>query len=239
MTLPLHERIRTDIETAILSGKLAPDQRIPIEQELMQTYDCSRMTVSKALSALATAGLIDRRRKAGSFVARPKFHSMILDVPDLPVEVAKRGEVYGYRLLTRAIREPVRGRPDEKALAGAGRLLQIDGVHLANGVPLAVERRLVSLIAVPTIEAIDPEIDPPGTWLLRHVPWTEAETRISAVAADAETARQLQVQPATPCLLVERQTWRGKERITAVQQHFLGTKYDLVARFGQGTSSNN
>ncbi|MGH6617087.1 histidine utilization repressor [Sphingomonas sp.] len=234
MTLSLHERIRTDIETGILSGKLAPDQRIPVEHELMEVYGCSRMTVNKALSALVAAGLIDRRKRAGSFVARPKVDSMVLDVPDLAAEVAKRGGVYGYRLLVRKVRAPDRDKSEEQALAGSGKLLQIDGIHLADGVPLAVERRLISLSAVPTIEEIDPEVESPGSWLLRHVPWTEAETRISAVAAKGETGTLLGVDAATPCLLVERQTWRGKERVTSVQQYFLGDQYSLVARFGHG-----
>jgi GntR family histidine utilization transcriptional repressor len=37
----------------------------------MARYRCSRMTVSKALSELAQADLIERRRKAGTFVRRP------------------------------------------------------------------------------------------------------------------------------------------------------------------------
>ncbi|MEA1672060.1 histidine utilization repressor [Nitrospirillum sp. BR 11163] len=236
MTLSLHERIRTDIESAILSGKLAPEERLPVEHELMQVYQCSRMTVNKALSALAAAGLIERRKGAGSFVGRPHAHSMILDVPDLSVEVAKRGHVYGYQLLARKLRVPARGNAEEELLAGGRRLLQLDGLHSADGAPMAVERRLVSLAAVPAIADADLEREPPGTWLLRHVPWTEAETRISAVSADAETARLLKVAAGTACLLVERQTWRGSERITSVRQYFLGTAYHLVARFGSSRS---
>ena len=87
MSLPLHERIRRDIETAILSGELQPGARLPVEHELMHQYACARMTVSKALSALASVGLIDRRKRAGSFVARPKVHSMVLDIPDLEQEI--------------------------------------------------------------------------------------------------------------------------------------------------------
>ena len=53
MTLPRHERIRSEMEAEILSGALKPGERLPTEQELMQRYGCSRMTVNKALSALA------------------------------------------------------------------------------------------------------------------------------------------------------------------------------------------
>jgi DNA-binding transcriptional MocR family regulator len=45
---PLHERIRAEIEGAILEGKLRPGDRIPKETELMAEYGCARMTVNKA-----------------------------------------------------------------------------------------------------------------------------------------------------------------------------------------------
>eukprot|EP01042_Synura_sphagnicola_P012961 gene12961-16480_t len=59
----LHTRIRNDIAALIRSGDLPPGARLPVEHDLMQTYGCARMTVNKALSALATEGLIERRKK--------------------------------------------------------------------------------------------------------------------------------------------------------------------------------
>ena len=53
MDSPLHRRIRSDIAERILSGEWPPGFRIPFEHELMADYDCSRMTVSKALAPLA------------------------------------------------------------------------------------------------------------------------------------------------------------------------------------------
>ncbi|QVM83979.1 UTRA domain-containing protein [Novosphingobium decolorationis] len=231
MKTPLHERIRSDFERRILGGELAPGDRLPIEQDLMQEYGCSRMTVNKALSALVGAGLIERRKKAGTFVMRPKVHSMVLDVPDIAAQVRERGQDYAFRPIRRRHR-PAGNDEEEILLAGGGALVQIDGLHLVDGAPLAVEFRRVSASAVP--DFVDAELDdvPPGTWLLQHVPWTEAETRISAVAALGEAADWLGVAVGTPCLCVERRTWRGPERITSVRQIFLGDAYDLVARFG-------
>lgn len=232
MNPPLHERIRRDIEAAILSGKLRPGARLPIELELMEQYGCARMTVSKALSALGAAGLIDRRKRAGSFVARPKVHSMVLDIPDLEQEITQRGQIYRYQLLRREIRRPNPAADDEMMLAGKGDLLLLKGLHFADDMALALETRLVSLNAVPEIAAQPLDGASPGAWLLKHVPWTEAETRIAAVAAEPATAALLQVSPGTACLFVERRTWRGDEGITLVRQHFVGSTYDLIARFG-------
>jgi DNA-binding transcriptional regulator YhcF (GntR family) len=70
----LNHRIRSDIEGRIRSGEWPPGHRIPFEHELMAQYACSRMTVNKVLAMLADAGMIERRRRAGSFVARPHPH---------------------------------------------------------------------------------------------------------------------------------------------------------------------
>jgi len=236
MSLPLHERIRSEIEADILSGVLQPEQRLPVEHELMRQYGCSRMTVNKALSALTAAGLIDRRKRAGSFVARPRVHSMVLDIPDLELEIARRGQHYRYALLHRDLRAADPASPLEATLAGPDRLLAIGGVHYADDRPLAIEERLVSLTAVPEVEGADFGAVSPGAWLLRHVPWTEAETRIAAVSADRVVAARLNIAIGSACLFIERRTWRGEEGITLVRQHFVGAAYDLIARFGPAKS---
>ena len=64
----LHQRILADISERIVSGDWPPGHRIPFEHELSAEYQCSRMTVNKALSQLAKSGLIERRRRSGSFV---------------------------------------------------------------------------------------------------------------------------------------------------------------------------
>ena len=81
-TKTLYQRIRSDLEAKITSGDWPPGHRVPFEHELMDTYSCSRMTVNKVICALADAGLVVRRRKAGSFVSRPRVQSAILQIPD-------------------------------------------------------------------------------------------------------------------------------------------------------------
>ena len=80
---PTYKQIRLDIERRILTGEWPPGHRIPFEHQLMTRYGCSRMTVSKALSELAQAELIERRRRAGTFVRRPNFLSAVLKITDI------------------------------------------------------------------------------------------------------------------------------------------------------------
>lgn len=232
----LNQRIRSELESRILSGEWAPGFRIPYEHELMEQYGCSRMTVNKVLTALAESGMIERRRRAGSFVARqsPHLELVALEIPDIALQVRALGHAYAYRLLRRELRSARAGNSGERELAGEGRLLAMQCLHLADGRPLALEHRLISPAGVPEVLDVDFATTAPGSWLLQNVSWTRAQHRISAWGADTATARQLDVADGTACLVIERHTWRGEQPITRVRQIFLGDAWDLVARFAPG-----
>jgi len=232
--MSLHRRIYADLEGRILSGDLSPGDRIPFEHELTERYNCSRMTVSKAISELAGRGLVTRRRRAGTFVAQPKAHAAVLAIPDLRAEVIERGQAYAYVLLARIEREPEGA--EEIELASGGRLLDLTCLHSADGAPLALEHRLIALGAASQAIDVNFQMVPPGSWLLDSAPWTEAENRISAIAADARAARLLELKPGAACLCVERRTWRDGQGVTRVWQTFPGDRYDLVARFSSAHS---
>ncbi|CAH1674124.1 histidine utilization repressor [Chelatococcus asaccharovorans] len=227
----IHQRIRADIEGNIVSGAWPPGYRIPFEHELMQEYGCSRMTVNKVMSRLAEIGLIERRRRAGSFVARPQVQSAVLEIPDIKAEIVSRGQAYRYELISSQRR---RATPEDRQLlvveAGADVLL-LTCRHFAAGEPFAFEVRRLNLAAVPMAADVDFASEPPGTWLLGHVPWTQAEHRIRSLNAGEAYAAALDIPPETACLVVERRTWRGGESITHARQVFPGSLYYLSATF--------
>jgi GntR family histidine utilization transcriptional repressor len=224
--MTIEARIRADIEGRIRSGELRPGARIPFEHELVAHYGCARATVGKALASLARAGLIERRRKAGSFVAHPHSEAAVLDIPDIGAAVAARGGGYRFELIARS---------EEKAaadpFAASTALLRIEGVHHAIDGPFAHELRWISLAAVPDARSESFEDIAPGVWLLDHVPWSEAQHRISAIGATGDVAARLQLSRGTPCLRLARTTWRNGAPVTHVRQTFPGDRYDLVARF--------
>ncbi|MFD1544318.1 GntR family transcriptional regulator [Nonomuraea guangzhouensis] len=71
----LYERICNYLLEEIKRGALAPGARVPSEMELAERFDVSRITSKRALEVLRQAGVIDRIRGKGSFVAR--------EIPDL------------------------------------------------------------------------------------------------------------------------------------------------------------
>ena len=229
--LSLNQRIRNDIESKILSGKWAPGHRIPKEYELTEQYSCSRMTVNKALSALAAAGLIERRRRAGSFVAPSYVQAAVLEVRDVKSEITALGEDYGYEHIARQLRRATRADRAKLNIRANCDVLALQGRHLASGRPFTLEDRVLNLAAVPEAAAEDFSKKPPGTWLLEQIPWTEAEHHISAINADLRTAELLEIPIRTACLVIERKTWRSGQSVTFVRLTFPGALYHLFARF--------
>ena len=230
-TLSLHQRILGDIEGRILSGEWPPGARIPFEHELSETYACSRMTVNKALTQLAKSGLIERRRKAGSFVARTPSRSVVLEISETKSEVVALGLPYRYEMLTRRTRRAQRA--DEARLngIGAGPVLDLTCLHWAGKRRFCLEERLLNLGAVPeAAEETFAEVSP-GPWLLARVPWTSAEHRIGAHAAEGKRAELLGLAPGQACLTVERRTWSAETSITYVRFIYPGESHEIVARF--------
>lgn len=233
----LYQRIRNDVERRILSGEWEPGHRIPVEHELMATYGCARMTVSRALGMLAEAGLIERRRRLGSFVARPISPAAVLAIPDIEAEVRARGDSYRYELLSR--RKCAASQTDREALAlpEGAMVLALRCRHFAGARAFAFEERRIAIAAVPAVETVDFRIEPPGAWLLEHIPWYAAEHKISAVGADRRIALVLGIARGSACLVVERRTWRRAAFITAVRTWFPGDLEVLLTRFTPGAAN--
>lgn len=227
----LHQRILTDIQDNILSGRWEPGQRIPVEQELMLQYQCSRMTVNKVLTQLSQAGIIERRRKVGSFVSRPQSQSAVLSIRDIKDEVTALGLPYRFEILERHKRRATR---EDRELLGADApvpVLELVCRHFAKDLPFCVEYRLINLKAVESAasEAFD-EISP-GAWLLRKVPWNVAEHRIRASGPDPAVAALLKIRRGSPCLIVERTTRSMASPVTFVRLTYPGNLHQLVATF--------
>lgn len=229
--LSLHQRILGEIEARILSGEWPPGHRIPFEHELTGQFGCSRMTVSKVLTQLANAGLIERRRKAGSFVRRPHSQSAVLEIQDIKAEVSARDLPYRLEITNRRKRRGVAADRVLLDIAPREPVLELTCRHFAGLQPFCVEERIISLSAVPEAQEESFDEVPPGTWLINRVPWTGAEHRIKAVPADAAMASMLQIAPGTACLVIERRTWRAEQAVTFVRLTYPGDAHELVARF--------
>ncbi len=233
MTQPLHDTIRARLETDILAGVYKPGEKLPNETDLAAEWNCARMTVSRALGALAEAGMVQRRKRAGTFVARRTVQETVLEIRDVAADVRASGREYAFRCLDR--REAGASANEAATLGvpeGAPVLLVI-GLHLADGQPHALEERLISLDAAPAASRERFEDHPPGAWLLTHVPWTEAEHAITALAADGQAAKRLGISVGSALLCLERRTWLSGACVTTARFLYPAGAQRLTARLRQ------
>lgn len=229
-----HQRITAEIEDRILSGKWPPGARIPFEIDLAAEFGCSRMTMHKVLSQLVRQGLIERRRKAGSFVRQARGQSAVLDISEIRSEVEKLGLIYRYELVSRRRRQAGAELRKQLELPEPGPVLALECLHFAGQRAFCREERVINLRAVPEAESERFDAVAPGSWLLERVPWSAAEHVIRALPADAVSAAALGIPEGTACLAIERRTRANNRVVTAVRLTYPGDLHTLAAHFSPG-----
>lgn len=81
----LYEKIYSHLKAEIESGHYQPGDLLPTEQELMATFEVSRMTTNRALQLLASEGLIVRKAGVGTFVSEASAQARTSRQPLEPV----------------------------------------------------------------------------------------------------------------------------------------------------------
>lgn len=230
-TGPVYEQIRRAIAEPIVAGRWLPGRRIPSEMELTKAFRASRMTVNRALTALAADGLIVRWRRRGSFVAERAVELAVFEIWDIAAEIERSGRAYGYELLAREALAADADVASDMDIATGTPLLALTCRHSADGDIVQFEHRLINLAAVPQASDASFASLAPGRWLLDHVPWSEAEHSIRAEPADARTARLMRIKRGAACLVIERRTWQGRKAITLARLIHPGERHALTGRF--------
>jgi GntR family transcriptional regulator len=101
---PRHQQIAAELRAAIMSGVLAPGQRLPTTQELASRYQVTGQTVQRTLKVLKEEGFIVGRAGVGVYVR---------DETPLTLQPASyfppAGEQQPYRWISEAERRSQRG----------------------------------------------------------------------------------------------------------------------------------
>jgi GntR family histidine utilization transcriptional repressor len=189
------------------------------------------MTVGKAIQSLASEGLVKRRRKTGTIVAERPLERAIFEIWDIADIVPRTGGTYRYQLLERCELGDDALRREMLGVSSRTPVLLVRCLHLSNDKPFQLEERLINIDAARGIMNQPLNTQGPGHWLLAHVPWTDAEHRISAREASEEIATHLQVRAQSACLVVDRRTWNQGAPITFARLWHVGMSHNLVGHF--------
>ncbi len=228
---PIWQQIRRALADPIVSGQWPPGTRIPTETALTESFQTSRMTVGKAIQSLANDGLVQRRRKIGTVVAERPQERPVFEIWDIADIVARTGGTYQYRLIECRKLDDEPERREMLGVSARTPVLWMRCLHVCSDKPFQLEERLINVDAAPGVTCQPLDAQSPSRWLLGHVPWTDAEHRISAREAPEEIASQLQVRPQAACLVVDRRTWNNGAPVTFARLWHPGNSHNLVGHF--------
>jgi len=99
--IPYYHQLKTYIVNEIEIGRLRPEQRIPTETELCESFHISRTVVRQAIKELKNEGYLMTDRGIGTFVAKPKIvGGLIQSLTGFYADMMKRG----FRVTTDILR---------------------------------------------------------------------------------------------------------------------------------------
>ncbi len=233
----LHEQLLSEFRSFIVSQRWPPGYQIPFETDLADAHRVSRMTMNKVLTQLTREGFLVRRRKLGTFVARPHAQAAVMEIADIAAEVGALGQAHRFVLRERKLRLAEPGEIAEARIAqDRQQVLYLLGVHFADAQPFCREERIINPEAAPAALQQDFSTIAPGQWLLQEIPWSSAEHRVRAVGADSAVAHDLGLQTGDACLEVTRRTEISGMWVTLARQTYPGDRHELLARFEPRTA---
>lgn len=209
--------IRADIIRRIAGEEWPPGCRLPNEIDLARSYGTARATVNRAMAELVDEGIVERRRKAGTFVRAVPLRQVRLSIPLVQSEVEERGSVYRYCLLQSRIEPIPEWLRARLALMTTVEVRRLRCLHLSDGLPYQLEDRWINLAATPAARNACFDSAGPSEWLVRRVPFSDVEISFSAAPAAPEDAESLGCAAGDALFRIERQTFWQSQPITFVR----------------------
>jgi len=228
---PLYEQIERAVRTEIMSGRWPTGHRIPSEHSFMETFSTTRATVSKALSKLTEAGMLERRRKQGTRVAKTTETHAVIGFLDVREDIQSKGRTYSYKVLRKRRLKAGKATAFWPSVEAGTPLLALQAAHCGYDKPEVLEERYINLKAAPDAPEADFEVDMPNTWLLARLPCTRLRHTIRAEAAAAAEAQLLGVPEGSPLLVSLRQTWADELPVTSVKLIYPAGRNEFVGEF--------
>jgi GntR family histidine utilization transcriptional repressor len=223
-----------DVKAVILGqirgGELRPGDTVPGEAALAGEFGCARVTVNRALRELAEAGVVERRRRAGTRVLAATPRDAELEVPSVRAEIEATGAEYRYELLGRRVAAPPGEVRAALGLGARARALHLRCRHWAGDTAHQSEDRWINLEVVPAAREADFAATGPNDWLIRAMPLSRVEHVFSAANASEAEAALLGLTPGDAVFVTERRTWIDGRAITRARLVHPGATHRLVAR---------
>ena len=205
--LPLYVQIRDRLRRQILDGSYEVHARLPSENEMMNTFGVSRITIRQALRDLHNEGLVFSAQGKGTFVSKPKAVQNVQRLEGFGEAMAAQGYEASARVLS------IQQMKAPKAVAAALDLqpgddvVEVKRVRYLNRSPVCIDDSYFPMDIGRKMFSLDlsGDIFP----LLENffgIPLGGADIGLDATLADEEAQQYLNLKTGEAILRVERLT---------------------------------
>ncbi|TDT75381.1 GntR family transcriptional regulator [Litoreibacter halocynthiae] len=227
---PRYVQLRQRLSEGVDQGLLKAGSPLPPEREIAAITELSRVTVRKAIQALAKDGIVIQKQGSGSFVASnaPQIEQSLSRLTSFSEDMSRRGMVSTSIWLERGVYMP---SPDEVlalALSPDASVSRIARLRTADGKPMAIERASLSSEILPNPLMVETSLYE----VLEQVGFrpVRALQKISAINLEEDNAALLDVAPGKAGLRIERTSYLADGRtVEFTQSIYRGDAYNFVA----------
>ena len=233
---PLWLRAVDSILQDITDGVLPPGSRLPPERELCLSLSISRVTLRRALQKLVDDGVLTSSHGRGWYVAGAAARRDWPNSLESFSETADRmGLVASSRILRSGIAPATIDEAEQLSIAPGTPLFHLERVRMLDQVPIAMDQSRVPAAIVPDFDDVDfttaslyEQLTTAGIDLVR------AESTVEAREADDELARNLEIEPGKPVLVMRQVVVDRADRpVFASVIRYAGDRYRLRTHFAR------
>jgi len=228
---PRYQQLKDYIIEQISTGALQPSDRVPSENDLVESKNVSRMTANRALRELNDEGYVERVAGRGTFVSDYRSRSHLLEVQNIADEIDGRGHVHSSNVIRQSLQH-ARGEVAKALHVEQGTdVYHLLLVHMEDDTPIQVEDRYVLASFAPDCLLQDFTSITPSAYLTGVAPLQEAEQAVRASIPNKAIRKRLNMSDNEASLVVIRRTWSKGRPATFARLHHPGSRFELTGHY--------
>lgn len=201
--MTLYDQIKDDLLSKIKDGTYPEGQTIPSELELAEMYGVSRPTIRQALQILVSDGYLEKRRRRGTVVTKPKVsQSFTMSISSFEDAMRLAGRLPKTKVLVFK-RERANAEVEKRLELTHGQdVFKLVRLRYADDLPNVFVESYIPCTLYPGLDSFDFN----GSSLYAAMdtcgnPVMTARRRLEVIKADGAAAALLDVEAGDPLLL--------------------------------------
>lgn len=221
--ISLYHQLYEILHEKLINQNWNPGDMLPPENEFIEQYNVSRITVRRVLDMLVKEGLVYRQRGRGTFVSHPSLEQGLSRIINFTEDMRQRGFEASTRVIFSGLEPANRYISENLRISEGEELAKLERLRLADGEPMCFERSHLVHKFFPGILQYDfSKLSLRNCKTEKYgIRWSRATQMIKASVPPAEIAVWLSMKRGHPVLFIERVSFSQNN----VPMEFLQTFY--------------